>query len=81
MSPEQLQGMDADARSDLFSFGSVLYEMLTGKQAFERQSAASVVAALLEREPVPLEAAHPLDRVLRRCLAKDRIAAFRTRSI
>jgi serine/threonine protein kinase len=71
MSPEQLQGKDVDARSDLFSFGCLLYEMVTGKRAFEGQSAASVIAAILEREPVPLEAAHPLDRVLRRCLAKD----------
>jgi eukaryotic-like serine/threonine-protein kinase len=71
ISPEQLQGKDVDVRGDLFSFGCVLYEMLTGKQAFEGQSAASVIAAILEREPVPLEAAQPLDRVLRRCLAKD----------
>src|SRR5262252_1559772 len=71
MSPEQLQGKDVDARSDLFSFGCLLYEMVTGKRAFEGQSAASVIAAILEREPVPLEAEHPLDRVLRRCLAKD----------
>jgi serine/threonine protein kinase len=51
MSPEQLQGKDVDARSDLFSLGCVLYEMLAGKQAFEGQSAASVIAAILERDP------------------------------
>src|SRR6266571_1708190 len=51
MSPEQLHGKEADARSDLFSFGCVLYEMLTGRRAFEGQSAASVIAAILEREP------------------------------
>jgi len=54
MSPEQLQGKDVDARSDLFSFGCVLYEMLTGKRAFEGENAASVIAAILEREPAPL---------------------------
>jgi Tol biopolymer transport system component len=71
MSPEQLQGKEADARSDLFSFGCVLYEMLTGKQAFAGQSAASVIAAILEREPAPLNGAPPLERAVKRCLAKD----------
>src|SRR5262249_55183157 len=66
-----LQGKEADARSDLFSFGCVLYEMLSGKRAFEGQSAASVIAAILEREPASLEVAPPLDRVIRTCLAKD----------
>jgi serine/threonine protein kinase len=61
MSPEQSQGKEVDARSDLFSFGCVLYEMLTGKWAFEG-SAASVIAAILVREPAPLEVARPLDR-------------------
>jgi eukaryotic-like serine/threonine-protein kinase len=71
MSPEQLQGKEADGRSDLFSFGCVLYEMLSGKRAFEGQSAASVIAAVLEREPAPLDLAPPLERVIRTCLAKD----------
>src|SRR6202043_2351500 len=61
MSPEQLQGKEADARSDLFSFGCVLHEMLTGKRAFEGQSAASVIGAILEREPSPLNLAPPLE--------------------
>ena len=56
MAPEQLQGKETDARSDLFSFGCVLYEMLTGKRAFEGESKASVAAAILEREPAPLAA-------------------------
>ena len=56
MSQEQLQGKEADARSGLFSFGCVLYEMLTGKRAFEGESAASVIAAILEREPASLDA-------------------------
>src|SRR5262249_33275073 len=78
MSPEQLQGKEVDARSDLFSFGCVLYEMLTGKRAFEGQSAASVIAAILEREPAPLTAAPPLERVVRRSLAKDPDQRFQT---
>ena len=78
MAPEQLQGKEADARSDLFAFGCVLYEMLTGKRAFEGESAASVIAAILEREPAPLDAAPPLDRVVRRSLAKDPDQRFQT---
>jgi len=54
MSPEQLQARDTDARSDLFSFGCVLYEMLSGKQPFEGESTAGVIAAILEREPAAL---------------------------
>ena len=71
MSPEQLQGEDADARSDVFSFGCVLYEMLTGKRAFDGQSAASVIAAIRERAAAPLDVAPPLERVIQTCLAKD----------
>ena len=71
MSPEQLHSKEADARSDIFAFGCVLYEMLSGKRAFEGASAASVIAAILEREPAPLDVAPPLDRVIRKCLAKD----------
>jgi Tol biopolymer transport system component/predicted Ser/Thr protein kinase len=78
MSPEQLQGKEVDARSDLFSFGCVLYEMLTGKRAFGGESPASVIAAILEREPAPLEVARPLDRVVRRSLAKDPDQRFQT---
>jgi Tol biopolymer transport system component/predicted Ser/Thr protein kinase len=78
MSPEQLQGKEADARSDLFSFGCVLYEMLSGERAFEGQSAASVIAAILEREPAPLNLAPPLERVVRKCLAKDPDQRFQT---
>lgn len=78
MAPEQLQGKDADARSDLFAFGCVFYEMLTGKRAFEGQSAASVIAAILEREPAPLMVASPLERIVRRALAKDPDQRFQT---
>jgi Tol biopolymer transport system component/predicted Ser/Thr protein kinase len=78
MAPEQVQGKGADARSDLFSFGCVLYEMLTGKRAFEGTSAPSVIAAVLEREPAPLEVSPPLERVVRRALAKDPEQRFQT---
>jgi serine/threonine protein kinase len=78
MSPEQLQGKEADARSDLFSFGCVLYEMLSGKQAFSGSSTASVIAAILEREPAPLDTTPPLDRIVKRCLAKDPDERFQT---
>jgi Tol biopolymer transport system component/tRNA A-37 threonylcarbamoyl transferase component Bud32 len=73
IAPEQLEGKDADARSDIFAFGAVLYEMLTGKRAFTGQSRASVIAAILERDPPSLAGAAParLDRLLRRCLAKN----------
>jgi eukaryotic-like serine/threonine-protein kinase len=78
MSPEQLQGKEADARSDLFSFGCVLYELLTGKRAFDGTNKASVIAAILEREPASLEVPRPLDRIVRRSLAKDPDQRFQT---
>jgi serine/threonine protein kinase len=71
MSPEQLQGKEADVRSDLFSFGCVFYEMLTGRRAFQGDSPASVIAAILQREPAPLAVSAPLERVVKTCLAKD----------
>jgi serine/threonine protein kinase len=73
MSPEQAQGKEADARSDIFSFGIVLYEMLSGKRPFEGQSTPGILTAIVEREPPPLgdSVAAPLERVVRRCLAKD----------
>jgi eukaryotic-like serine/threonine-protein kinase len=73
MAPEQLQGKDADPRSDIFAFGCILYEMLTGKLAFEGASAASLIAAIIERRAPSISAVAPpaLDRLLQRCLAKD----------
>ena len=74
MSPEQLQGHEADARSDIFALGCVLYELLTAKRAFEGRSQVSIMSAILEHEPAPLsQAVVPawLDRIIRRCLRKD----------
>jgi eukaryotic-like serine/threonine-protein kinase len=76
MSPEQLEGKEADARSDIFSLGAVLYEMVTGKRAFEGKTAASMMAAILAAEPKPISAVQPmlpsaLDHLIRACLAKD----------
>jgi serine/threonine protein kinase len=80
MSPEQLQGQEADARSDIFSFGLVLCELFTGKRAFEGSSPVSVIAAILER-PAPsiADCASPaLDRLLKRCLEKDPDSRWQT---
>ena len=75
MAPEQVEGKPADARTDLWALGAILYEMLTGKRAFEGTSAASLIGAILERQPAPLAALQPLtpssvDRLVRQCLAK-----------
>ncbi len=77
MAPEQLEGEEADARTDLFAFGAMLYEMATGKRAFEGKSQASVIAAILERQPPSISTLQPLappalERVIETCLAKDR---------
>jgi hypothetical protein len=72
MAPEQIEGKPVDARADIFAFGAVFYEMLTGRRAFEGQSQASVLAAILEREPPPLSGVPPaVEHVVKRCLAKD----------
>src|SRR5689334_14957381 len=60
MAPEQLEGAEADARSDIFAFGTLLYEMLTGRKAFEAKSHASLIAAILEREPPPVSQVQPV---------------------
>ena len=76
MAPEQLEGKETDARADLFAFGSVLYEMLTGRRAFEGQSPASLISAIMTSDPPPissLQALTPpaLDRIVKKCLVKD----------
>jgi len=76
MSPEQLEGKPIDARSDIFSFGAVLYEMATGMKAFEAKSKASLIAAILKEEPRPMRELQPmtplqLEHVVKTCLAKD----------
>jgi predicted Ser/Thr protein kinase/WD40 repeat protein len=76
MAPEQLEGKDADARTDLFAFGAVVYEMITGRRAFAGDSRSSLIAAILRDEPPPLSSIQPiapqaLDAVVRACLAKD----------
>lgn len=76
MSPEQLEGAEVDERTDIFSFGSVLYEMATGKKAFSGKSQASLISAILKEEPAPISEVQPLsppalDHVIKKCLAKD----------
>jgi hypothetical protein len=76
MAPEQVEGGEADARTDIFAFGSVLYEMITGKKAFEGKTQTNVVAAILERDPPSLTTGQPrvpalVDSIVRKCLAKN----------
>jgi len=76
MSPEQAEGKPAGARSDIFSFGAVLYEMITGRRAFQRESVAAMLVAVMREDPPPPRTLTPaapavLDEVLARCLAKD----------
>jgi serine/threonine protein kinase len=76
MAPEQLEGKEADARTDIFAFGAVLYEMATGQKAFMGASQASLIGAILHTEPRPISTIQPmtppaLDRVVKTCLAKD----------
>jgi eukaryotic-like serine/threonine-protein kinase len=75
MAPEQLEGHEVDARADVFAFGAVLYEMLTGRKAFDGKSQASVISAIMGADPAPVSAVQPLarplfDHIIGRCLAK-----------
>jgi eukaryotic-like serine/threonine-protein kinase len=83
MAPEQLEGKDADARSDIFSFGALLYEMATGKKAFSGSSQASLIGAILRDDPPAISEISPmvppaLNRVVKTCLAKDPEDRFQT---
>ena len=76
MAPEQLEGKEADGRTDIFAFGAVVYEMATGKKAFEGKSQASLIGAIMQSDPKPMAELQPmtpqlLDWVVNRCLAKD----------
>jgi serine/threonine protein kinase len=83
MAPEQIEGELADARADIWAFGCVLYEMVTGKRAFEAKSQASLIASILEKHPTPMAELQPmtppaLGRVVRTCLAKSPDDRFQT---
>ena len=81
MSPEQAEGKPVDARSDLFSFGSLLYEMVTGQRAFHGDSKLSTLSAILKEDPKPIsalvaDAPHDLEKIITRCLRKDPARRF-----
>jgi hypothetical protein len=83
MAPEQLEGKEAGARTDLWALGCVLYEMATGKRAFTGTSQASLIVAIMERQPPPITDVQPLsppalDRIVRRCLEKDQEERFQS---
>ncbi len=80
MSPEQAQGKVIDPRSDIFSFGSLLYEMVTGRRAFQGESTMSTLASIITLEParLPREIPHDLEKVINRCMRKDPARRFQT---
>ena len=85
MSPEQVRGHEADHRSDIFSFGSILYEMLSGQRAFRRETMAETMTAILKEEPPELSETNakvslPLDKIVRRCLEKKPERRFHSAS-
>ncbi len=80
LSPEQAEGKEVDPRSDIFSFGSMLYEMITGRRAFQGSSKISTISAILNKEPAPLspDIPHDLEKTIMRCLRKDPARRFQT---
>src|SRR5262247_1538228 len=83
MSPEQVRGLPVDQRSDIFSFGAILYELLSGKKAFKRDTASDTIAAVLKEEPPELtqtgrNISPSLDHIVRHCLEKDRENRFQS---
>jgi serine/threonine-protein kinase len=78
MSPEQVEAKPLDARSDVFSFGAVLYEMLSGSRAFGRDTVGQVVSAILRENPPALKAPAALVRIVQRCIAKEPLQRFQT---
>ena len=78
MSPEQAEGRPADARSDIFSFGAVLHEMLGGRRAFAGESAAAIIGAIIHKNPEPLKAPPPLEAIVSKCLSKSPDGRFQS---
>ena len=83
MSPEQVRGLPVDHRSDIFSFGAILYELLSGRKAFKRDTASDTIAAILREEPPELtqsgrNVSPALDHIVRHCLEKDRENRFQS---
>ena len=78
MSPEQAEGKPLDTRSDIFSFGAVLYELLSGQRAFGGTSTVAVLSAVLRDDPPPIHAPAALERIVQRCLQKPRMQRFQS---
>src|ERR1700722_17901948 len=78
MSPEQAEGKPADARSDIFSFGTVLHEMLAGKRAFSGGSTAAIIGAIVYKDPEPVNAPPSIQTIVRKCLSKSPDARFQS---
>jgi serine/threonine-protein kinase len=80
MAPEQAKGQPADVRSDIFSFGAVLYELVTGRRAFTGNTSVQILAAVLHENPAPLRTGTELDRIITKCLQKNALERFQSMS-